>query len=78
MTIRRIIRDTCETCSLRTGTGCPVIESCHTDALRLNDGGYPTIAYPGDCDCCSLCQIDCPEGAVVVSAEMPVPHLASC
>ena len=77
MTIKKIIRDTCKTCALRTGPGCPVIDSCHTDALRPDEGGFPSIAYPGDCDCCSLCQMDCPAGAVVVSAEMPLPHLVS-
>jgi len=77
LTIKKIARETCETCPLRTGSGCPVMDSCHTDALRSDKYGFPSIAYPGDCDCCSLCQKDCPAGAVSVSAEMPLPHLAS-
>ena len=76
MTIKKIDRGVCESCSLRTSVGCPVTESCHTDAIRLDEGGFPYIAYPDDCDCCFLCQLDCPNGAVEVSAQAPFPFLA--
>ena len=78
MTIKAITREKCESCSLRAGVGCPVMESCHTDAIRLDEGGFPFIAYPGDCDCCFFCQLDCPYGAVTVSAQMALPFLVTC
>jgi NAD-dependent dihydropyrimidine dehydrogenase PreA subunit len=76
LAIKRIIRKICESCPLRVGVGCPVQESCHTDAIRLGEEGFPYIAYPDDCDCCFLCQLDCPNGAVEVSARMALPLLA--
>lgn len=77
MTIKRISRDICETCSLRASVGCSIMESCHTDAIRLDEEGFPYIAYPDDCDCCFFCQIDCSNRAVTVSAEAPQPLLPS-
>ncbi len=73
MAIKEIARDICETCSLRAAKGCPIVESCATDVIRLDDRGMPYIAYPNDCHCCFLCQIDCPNGAVRVSAEVTLP-----
>ena len=76
--IKTIASNLCEPCSLRLGEGCPVAESCHTDAIRLGEEGFPHIAYPDDCDSCFLCQLDCPNGAVEVSARMAVPLLVKC
>lgn len=76
MTIKSLSREICETCRLRTGIGCPIMESCSVDVIRLEKGGFPRIAYPKDCDSCFLCQLDCPHGAVKVSAEVPMPFLA--
>jgi NAD-dependent dihydropyrimidine dehydrogenase PreA subunit len=76
--IKKITRNLCEPCSLRLGVGCPVAESCHTDAIRLGEEGFPHIAYPDDCDSCSLCQLDCPYGAVDVSARIELPLLVKC
>ena len=75
MTIKRIAKDKCESCTLRVSAGCPVMESCHTDAIRLDEEGFPYIAYPGDCDSCFLCHLDCPNEAVEVSAEITLPFL---
>jgi len=76
MTIERIAKDICEACGLRTGVGCPIMESCSVDVIRLDERGFPYIAYPDDCDSCFLCHLDCPNGAVKVSAEIPLPFLA--
>lgn len=71
MTIRGIDGNKCEPCTLRIGSGCPIMDSCHTDAIRLNKKGFPYIAYPTDCDNCLLCMLDCPNGAVDVSCQIP-------
>ncbi|MBI2832087.1 MAG: [Fe-S]-binding protein [Chloroflexi bacterium] len=65
----------CRNCSLRLASSCPVMESCPTDVIRLNEAGMPYVAYPDDCMSCFLCQMDCPNGAVEVSAEIPLPFL---
>ena len=75
MTINRIAKDICDACRLRTGVGCPIMESCSVDVIRLDKGGFPNIVYSNDCDSCFLCQLDCPNGAVKVSAEVPLPFL---
>ena len=75
MTIKEFDKDKCVSCSLRAGDGCPVMESCHTDVIRLDEEGFPYVAYPKDCDSCFLCTLDCPEDAVEVSAEIPLPFL---
>ncbi len=76
MTIRTIDSSKCETCPLRLGPGCPVIESCPTDVLRGDAQGRPHIAYHEDCHSCLLCQWDCPYRAVEVSHEIPLPPFA--
>ena len=78
MTIKKVAKDTCKSCSIRVNTGCPVADSCHMDAIRLDEEGFPCIAYPRDCDSCFLCEIDCPNGAVSVSAEASLPFLERC
>jgi Fe-S-cluster-containing dehydrogenase component len=75
VTIKKISQEKCEHCSLRASSGCPVMESCHTDAIRLDEKGIPYIAYSDDCDCCFMCSIDCPLEAVVVSAKINFPFL---
>lgn len=72
MTIRSINHLLCETCSIRLTKGCPVIESCSVDVIRGNKDGKPLIAYAQDCHACFLCRDDCPNCAVVVSAEIPL------
>lgn len=59
--------------------GCAVcIDSCPMDVLRMDqakDKAY--IAYPGDCQCCFLCETDCHTDAIYVSfrrmKETPFP-----
>lgn len=71
--IRSIDRAKCETCGLRLKDTCPIMESCFQDVIRLDHERTPHIAYPADCCGCHnyyfACQIDCPLGAVVVSAK---------
>jgi NAD-dependent dihydropyrimidine dehydrogenase PreA subunit len=75
MTIKSIARHKCEPCSFRVNAGCPIMESCHTDVIRLDKKGFPYITYPDDCDSCFLCELNCPHKAVVVSAEVPLLFL---
>jgi NAD-dependent dihydropyrimidine dehydrogenase PreA subunit len=75
MTVRNFAKDTCESCGLRINDGCPVMDSCHMDVIRLDGEGFPSIAYSNDCDSCFLCELDCPNGAVTVSAEVSLPFL---
>ena len=77
MTIKRITKETCETCELVKTSECPVMESCPTDVIRLDEKGLPYVPYHEDCMSCFLCVIDCPHGAVVVSAEIPLPFIPS-
>jgi len=72
VTIKSINHLLCETCSVRLQRGCPVVESCSVDVIRPDSGGRPLIAYPRDCHACFLCRDDCPNGAVDVSAEIPL------
>ena len=75
MTIKSIDKDACKSCQLRIEDRCPVMESCPTDVIRVDERKQPYIAYPDDCDSCFLCQLDCPHGAVHVSAEISLPLL---
>ncbi len=77
MTIKRIERNACESCSIAASGECPVVESCPTDVIRLDEQRLPYIAYPDDCMSCFLCQLDCPQGTVEVSAVVPMPFLPS-
>lgn len=48
-------------------TGCSVcIEVCPTDVLRLDGRGVAQAVWPGDCQVCFLCEIDCPYEAIRV------------
>jgi NAD-dependent dihydropyrimidine dehydrogenase PreA subunit len=75
MTVKQIKRDKCKACLLRRKPGCPVMDSCHMDVIRLDEEGFPAIVYESDCDSCFLCELDCPNGAVEVSAEVSLPFL---
>lgn len=75
MSIETIDKTKCQSCSLRVALNCPAIEACHTDVLRLDKEGFPYIAYARDCDSCFFCELDCPEGAIKVSAKIPLPFL---
>jgi NAD-dependent dihydropyrimidine dehydrogenase PreA subunit len=73
--IKNIAKNKCESCSLRMSDGCPIDDSCHADVIRLDEGGFPYIAYPDDCDPCFICYLDCPYEAVEVSGQVPVPFI---
>ena len=75
MTIKAIKTELCRDCPVRVDGSCPPMESCATDVIRMGDSGLPRIAYPGDCHSCFFCQIDCPKGAINVTAAIPLPLL---
>ena len=75
MTVKRIEKNKCEACLLRKEKACPVMESCHMDVIRLDEEGFPLVVYGSDCDSCFLCELDCANGAVEVSAEVSLPFL---
>lgn len=77
MTILHINQELCGRCSLREPGSCPVAEACATDVIRADAQGYPYISYPGDCHSCFLCEMDCPNGAVRVSPDIPTPVIPS-
>lgn len=69
MTIKTIDRDRCDGCGI-------CVDSCPNDVLGL-DGQVASIVFIGDCHTCFLCEMDCPQGAVTVSAEVlgtPTPY----
>lgn len=39
------------------------------DVLRVNPAGLPEIKYREDCQCCYLCELECPAGAILVLPE---------
>jgi NAD-dependent dihydropyrimidine dehydrogenase PreA subunit len=55
-------------------TGCRVcLDACYVNAIGWDDdAGQPVLAYPEDCQVCSVCERACPEDALVM-----VPDWAS-
>lgn len=49
-------------------TGCGIcVNNCPMDIFRMDEEtGKAFIKYIRDCQCCSLCEVDCPEGAISV------------
>jgi len=47
-------------------TGCRAcVDACNVNAIGWDDtGDRPTLAYPEDCQVCSVCEQACPEGAL--------------
>lgn len=71
MPIRSIDRTKCTDCG-------KCYQICPMDVLQ-RVGRTVYIAYPEDCMCCYLCEIDCPvEDAIVIDAErsraIPFPY----
>lgn len=74
MTIERIDERLCDGCGL-------CVESCPADVIYLaerqrpwEEGGWvAVIRYRQDCHGCLLCEMDCPQGAIKVSAVLEVP-----
>jgi NAD-dependent dihydropyrimidine dehydrogenase PreA subunit len=75
MSIKRIDSSKCESCTFAAAGECPVMDACHMDVIRLDESGKPLFAYPEDCDSCFMCEVDCPNGAVEVSARVDLPFL---
>ena len=49
--------------------GCGIcVEHCAMDVLRIDrTTKRPYIKYIRDCQCCFLCEMDCPEHAIYVT-----------
>jgi NAD-dependent dihydropyrimidine dehydrogenase PreA subunit len=61
--------------------GCGIcIDTCPADVLRLVEPALPwttsgwkaRAVYPSDCHSCTLCALDCPQGAIRVSYRVAV------
>ena len=39
---------------------------CPKDVLDIGESGYPFVKAPEDCNGCGLCEIRCPDFAIVV------------
>ena len=42
------------------------VEVCPMDVLRIGSGDRPVVRYCEDCQCCYLCVMECPSGAIEV------------
>ena len=61
MGIQRIDEERCSGCR-------KCVRICPEDVLRFDDETKkPAIAYLRDCQCCFLCELGCPEGAITVT-----------
>ena len=64
-------------------TSCRMcVDSCNVNAIGWDDGeGRPTLAYPEDCQVCSVCERACPEEALVMvpdwAARYCPPYLST-
>jgi MinD superfamily P-loop ATPase len=49
-------------------SGCRTcLDVCNVNAIGWDeDDGKPTLAYPEDCQVCSVCEHACPEGALEI------------
>jgi NAD-dependent dihydropyrimidine dehydrogenase PreA subunit len=52
-------------------TGCGIcVDSCWPDVIRMDEkAGKAVIRYPEDCADCRMCEADCPEHAIHVTAQ---------
>ena len=58
--IDRLVRERCNDCGL-------CLEVCPSDVFRrAPPDGHVRIAFPGDCQTCFTCEIDCPRDAIHV------------
>jgi NAD-dependent dihydropyrimidine dehydrogenase PreA subunit len=59
--------------------GCGIcIDSCMSDVIRMDETtNEPVIKYPEDCATCLVCQMDCPEKAIMVSPKILVRQITS-
>ena len=63
MGIERIERQRCTRC-------CRCYEVCPMDVIQSMEED-PYIAYPDDCMCCFLCEMECPVNAITVTGRRP-------
>jgi len=48
------------------------------DVIRMNEEiGIAEIRYPEDCQCCNLCVVFCPEGAITLTKEKYWPLMTA-
>lgn len=74
MTINYIDEELCDGCGI-------CVDSCPADVIRLGEsvpawkssGWKAKIAYQNDCHSCTLCEMDCPKGAIKVSFLLDLP-----
>ena len=62
----------------RTCTHCSIcFDICPMDCFAMREKQV-VLAYPKDCMSCFLCEIQCPEGSIDVSADraraVPLPY----
>ena len=57
-----INRDWCKGCGI-------CVELCPKNVLALDDNEKVTVANPGACICCKLCELRCPDVAIEVETE---------
>lgn len=57
-----------KTIDLELCNGCGIcMEDCPMDVLYIDDRGKAFVKYARDCHECYLCEIYCPQKAIVVS-----------
>ncbi len=61
MSIQKIDREKCALCGL-------CFQICPLDVFG-KIGRFVFIAHPEDCMTCFLCELECPEGAILVGPE---------
>lgn len=67
MAIERIDPELCNGCGV-------CVNSCMMDVIRLDEiHNKAIIKYPEDCQTCFSCELDCPTGAIYVSALEKAP-----
>ncbi|MFC2067794.1 ferredoxin family protein [Chloroflexota bacterium] len=64
MGIRKIDYQLCNGCGI-------CIDNCPMDVIRMDEKvKKPLIKYLRDCQSCFLCEMDCPLGAIYVTADI--------
>jgi len=71
MAIERIDSDICNGCGV-------CVNSCWLDVIRMDEvTNKAVIKYPGECMACAVCEMDCPQKAIYVGPNTPIP-MATC
>ena len=67
MAIERIDPELCNGCGI-------CVNTCIMDVIRLDEiHNKAVIKYGGDCMTCFCCELDCPTGAIYISAAEKPP-----